>query len=135
MHRKFVTLGAAAIVLSVVTSACGGTLTPAATGPSAVAPEVFVAKGAALSVTPPKLSFTTSKTLVMKIDEAGYRGAFKIVNSAPKVVKAPASAKGPAASVKVESLAAGSATITVSDSKGNEKKIPVSVTTGVVVVQ
>ena len=125
-----------AIAFAVLMTGCGRAL-PAATGTSfaGFGATVPAAKGGGLNVTPAKLTFTTSKTLTLSISESGYKGTFKIANSGPKIVKIQATAKGPSAKVKARALSAGAAVITVSDSNGNKKKVPVSVTTGVVVIQ
>lgn len=90
-----------------------------------------------LSVSPAKLNFTVTPKLVLTISEKGYTGKFTLTLAQAGLVKLSAtSAKGPGpAKVSVTAKNAGTTTLVVADANGNSKKVAVTVTQGVIIIQ
>jgi hypothetical protein len=87
---------------------------------------------------PHALNFTTVPTLVMRLKEPKYKGKFHFLVTPRHFVKiAPATVKGPSAKITVTSTATnpGTGTITILDDHGGKKNVPVTVTSGVIVIQ
>jgi hypothetical protein len=126
----------AAVAVAAALAGCGpaASLPPAA---SAAAPPAASAKAAhaAVTVKPAKLDFTTSRKLELKITESGYSGGFKLSIANGKIARETGTAKGPESKVRVIAEAAGATTLTVADALHHSVRIPISVTTAVVVVR
>jgi len=88
-----------------------------------------------IAVKPSKLAFTTSKQIKLVISEQGYKGAFDVSVANAKVAIFKGHPKGPSAKIKVVAKGAGATTLTVGDDKGHKVKVPISVTTAVVVIE
>jgi len=132
---------AALLAFAALATACAGAIPPPSSGAGTL--PVAPARAAApqknsekLTVLPSKLDFTTSKKLTLTVSETNYTGSFTIADSSSSIVKvSKTSATGPGpVKITVTAKSAGAATITVSDKKGGKAKIPVSVTSAVVIV-
>ena len=127
-----------AVVVALITG-CGQTI-PGGQGSLTNATPPLTARAMTstgkLTVTPTKLKFTIKNPLTMTITEKGYTGQFTIASKSKKIVKlSKASAKGPGPDkIRVTALKAGTTVITVRDANGGSNNVPVSVTTGVIVI-
>lgn len=119
-----------------VAAAMLGGCSPAAWLPSndSVLRDSLSAAKSPLVVKPSKLAFTSTKVLKLSVSEAGYKGAFKVTVANAKVAGIKGRVKGPSAKLKAIAKAAGATVLTITDSLGHKAKIPVSVTTSVVVI-
>lgn len=132
MQRKGLEPFAAAIAAAALLGGCS----PAAWLPSndSVLQHSQAAIKSPIVVKPAKLTFTTTKTMKLSISEPGYEGAFKVTLADSKVARFKGRAKGPSSKLKVIAKSAGATVLTIADSQGHKVKIPVSVTTAVVVI-
>jgi hypothetical protein len=132
-------LALSASVLALALGACASSdraFAPSTMDAPAAAVHLAPAATPKLGVSPAKLNFTTKPTIKMTISESKYTGKFKIAVSPAGIVKiSTKSAKGPHAKVTVTAVAAGKATISVSDDQGGKKSVPVTVTQGVIIIQ
>jgi len=91
-----------------------------------------------LKFAPRSLKFTTRPTLVLHILEAHYKGKFHFLVTPRRFVHvSPATVKGPGAKVKITATATnpGTGTVEILDDHGGKKTVPVTVTSGVIVIQ
>lgn len=85
-------------------------------------------------VKPSKLAFTGARIAKVSISESGYKGNFKVTIGDAKVAGFKGRTKGPSSKLKVIARGAGATVLTIADSQGHKVKVPISVTTSVVVV-
>jgi hypothetical protein len=124
------------VALAVLGGCAGSGTTPSNASLAPVADKKPLASEP-LTVTPTSISFTTVRKLTMKVSEKDYTGKFKIESQETSVsTVSPKSVAGPGpVDITVTAGNAGSTKIVVTDNHGGSVTVPVSVTTGVVVVQ
>jgi hypothetical protein len=124
------------VALAVLGGCAGSAATPSGSSIAPVAAKKPLAAGP-LTVTPTSVNFTTVRKLTMKVSEKDYTGKFSITSQETSVTTvSPKSATGPGpVDITVTAGNAGSTKIIVTDNHGGSVTVPVSVTTGVVVVQ
>lgn len=132
MQRK----GLGPLVWAIGAAALLGGCSPAAWLPSndSALQDSQAAVKTPIVVKPSKLAFTSTKILKLSISESGYKGAFKVTIADSKVAGFKGRTKGPSSKLKVIAKAAGATVLTIADSQGHKVKVPVSVTTSVVVI-
>ncbi len=138
MRRAISLVHAIGAAATIALAGCARDL-PAAGPPAAATARTATAGAAsgALLVTPAKLNFTTKAALVLTIREGRYHGAFTVAVKSAKVVGIPTRplhGPGPVA-LRVLAKSAGTTIVIVRDALRHAVKVPVTVTTGVVVVQ
>jgi hypothetical protein len=118
-------------------SACAGNATTPSGSPAAPVADKKPLAAGPLTVTPAEISFTTVRKLTMKVSEKDYSGKFSIASQETSVATvSPKSGTGPGPiDITVTAGNAGSTKIIVKDDHGGSVTVPVSVTTGVIVVQ
>lgn len=132
MQRK----GLGPLVWAIAATTLLGGCSPAAWLPSngSVLQDSHAAAKPRIVVKPSKLAFTSTKIIKLSVSESGYKGTFKVTVANSKVAGFKGRAKGPSTKLKVIAKAAGATVLTIADSQGNKVKVPVSVTTSVVVI-
>lgn len=132
MQRK----GLGPLVWAIGAAALLGGCSPAGWLPSndSVLQDSQAAAKTPIVVKPSKLAFTSTKILKLSISESGYKGAFKVTVADSKVAGFKGRTKGPSSKLKVIARGAGATVLTIADSQGHNVKVPVSVTTSVVVI-
>jgi hypothetical protein len=127
----------APLLAALALGACSGLQSGAvpAAGAAPAGERAPLASPGALKVSPAKLNFTTSKELKILVSEVNYTGRFELSVS-PRIVKLSAhKIVGPKARIHVTAATAGIGSITITDDHGGRKRVPVTVTQGVIIIQ